>query len=137
MTEQTSSQPGRFYKNPQAWAAAGLVLSFFLPWFSNPQLTGSGYNIGVFLRFFSVLAPVAGIITVVAYLVLAGGILIMILNLSGKPSGLVSLITAMGPLVMLIVLTLRSPLIMGQIQIGVILALAAAAVLLISGANGK
>ena len=137
MAKQTSSQSRRFYKNPQVWAAAALVLSFFLPWFSNPQISGSGYNIGGFLRFFSALAPVAGVFTVVAYLVLACGILILILNLYGKPTGLISMIAAMGPPVMFIALLLRSPLIPGQIQFGMILGLLAAAVLLITGAIGK
>ena len=137
MAEQAPSQSGRFYKNPQVWAACVLSLSFFLPWFSNPQLTGSGYNIGGFLRFFSALAPVAGTFTVVAYLVLAGGILILLLNLFGKPTGLISLITAMGPPAMFIALVFRSPLILGQIQFGMILSLLAAAVLLITGAIGK
>jgi hypothetical protein len=136
MKTRPATPQGRL-KNPGFWAAAVLTVSFFLPWLSNPQISAAGYDLEDFLRFFSTLEPVAGIFSVLVYLIPAGGLCIMILVVLKKSSGLLSLITAMGPLVMFVVLILRSPFILSQMQVGMILTLAAALILLITGALEK
>jgi hypothetical protein len=137
MSTDQSSHFLRVIKKPEVLSSIVLIVAFSLPWFVNPVLTAAGYNIARLLHFINVFQSIAGMITLLVYLIPIGAAVIIILSLFNKSTGPAAMLVGSVPVIIIIVLFFRCRYILYQCRIGILLTLAASLVLLIAGATNE
>ncbi len=137
MSTDQSNHFLRVVKKPVGVSAIVLIAAFFLPWFANPVLTVAGYNMARLLHFINVFQSIAGMITLLVYLIPIGAAVIIILSLFNKSTGPAAMLVGSVPVILIIVLFFRCRYILHQCRIGILLTLAASLVLLIAGATNE
>ena len=124
-------------KKTYSISALVLIIAFLLPWFANPVFSVAGYDIGRLLHFVEAFRPIAGIVTILVYLIPLGAIFVIILSLLNRSTGTVAMLVGSLAIILFIVLFFRCRYILQQCRIGFFLNLAASLALLITGAANE
>jgi SSS family solute:Na+ symporter len=113
---------------PLLAAAAGLFVSFFLPWF---RIAGSrsyaGFDVGAFLSASGVFESgfLAILFQALIYLIPVGAVVLIVLHVRRGKTEIPALITGLLPFVVLIVILFQSKTVLDQLGFGVYLAMVA------------
>jgi hypothetical protein len=120
---------------PKVIAAVVLIVVFFLPWFKEQTVSYSGLQVQQFLNDTGLFArneALAGFLfRICIYLIPLFSLLVVVLSFIKRPSNIVALIAGLLPYGALGIILLKSSSILGQLGIGVYIAMVAGLALII------